>query len=158
MNMSELFGRVIKCNLANRKGTSASNQKALWSDDQYVKEHILSLVDPSSQGKNPEEQGLEELEMAQSSVPNGSHSPPPKKMKSTSPSSSLLPPTSSTSDSSANPVVFFDITISGKPVGRIEIMLRRDVVPSKFANIYGLLNWAINLFLLLLEVEVDSRE
>lgn len=30
---------------------------------------------------------------------------------------------------SENPVVFFDITIGGSPKGRIEMELRRDVVP-----------------------------
>ena len=34
----------------------------------------------------------------------------------------------------SNPVVFFDITIGGKPAGRIEMTLRADVVPKAISH------------------------
>lgn len=34
----------------------------------------------------------------------------------------------------ANPVVFFDMSIGGKPAGRIEMTLRADVVPKTAEN------------------------
>lgn len=38
-----------------------------------------------------------------------------------------------------NPVVFFDITADGKPLGRIEMTLRADVVPKTAENFrYGM--------------------
>merc|ERR1711904_434221 len=38
----------------------------------------------------------------------------------------------------SNPVVFFDMTIGGKPIGRIEMTLRADVVPKTAANFRAL--------------------
>ncbi len=38
----------------------------------------------------------------------------------------------------ANPVVFFDISIGGKPAGRIEMTLRKDVVPKTVENFRAL--------------------
>ena len=35
---------------------------------------------------------------------------------------------------SSNPVVFFDISIGGKPTGRIEMELNADVVPKTAEN------------------------
>jgi cyclophilin family peptidyl-prolyl cis-trans isomerase len=39
---------------------------------------------------------------------------------------------------SDNPVVFFDISIGGKPAGRIEMELRADVVPKTAENFRAL--------------------
>lgn len=38
----------------------------------------------------------------------------------------------------SNPVVFFDITIGGKPTGRIEMTLRADTVPRTAENFRAL--------------------
>merc|ERR1712206_43735 len=38
----------------------------------------------------------------------------------------------------SNPVVFFDMTASGKPLGRIEMTLRADVVPKTAENFRAL--------------------
>lgn len=43
-----------------------------------------------------------------------------------------------TSPSSSNPIVFFDISIGGKPAGRIEMLLRADVVPKTAENFRAL--------------------
>ena len=38
----------------------------------------------------------------------------------------------------ANPVCFFDITIGGTPAGRIEMVLRADIVPKTAENFRAL--------------------
>jgi cyclophilin family peptidyl-prolyl cis-trans isomerase len=35
---------------------------------------------------------------------------------------------------SSNPIVYLDVSIAGRPVGRIEITLRADVVPRTAEN------------------------
>merc|ERR1719411_1585460 len=40
--------------------------------------------------------------------------------------------------SSSNPVVYFDMEIGGKPAGRIEMTLRKDIVPKTAENFRAL--------------------
>eukprot|EP00035_Acanthoeca_spectabilis_P013224 m.243081 g.243081 ORF g.243081 m.243081 type:complete len:79 (-) comp15834_c1_seq1:833-1069(-) len=38
----------------------------------------------------------------------------------------------------ANPVCFMDITVNGQPVGRLEIVVREDIVPKTTASFVNL--------------------
>jgi peptidylprolyl isomerase len=49
----------------------------------------------------------------------------------------IIPPWASEL-SAANPIVFFDISVGGKPVGRIEMTLAKDVVPQTVENFRAL--------------------
>ena len=50
------------------------------------------------------------------------------------PSFSLQPPRKQKMEGQRNPIVFFDISIANRPAGRIEMILRSDVVPRTCEN------------------------
>ena len=53
-------------------------------------------------------------------------------------SAALFSPATSTTRRESNPLVFMDITVDGKELGRIVIELRKDVVPKTAANFLAL--------------------
>ncbi|XP_054706219.1 peptidyl-prolyl cis-trans isomerase E-like [Uloborus diversus] len=103
MNDSELFGRTIRVNIAKPMRIKEGSTRAVWSDDNWLKEHAgETLQDEENDGKRK----LDEDE---------SEEPEKKRQKS-------------------NPVVYFDISVDGEEVGRIQITLRKDIVPLTAEN------------------------
>ncbi|NXL47372.1 PPIE isomerase, partial [Podilymbus podiceps] len=100
MNESELFGRTIRVNLAKPMRIKEGSSRPVWSDDDWLKKFSGKTLE-----ENTEEAGAE---APKPEVQEGE--PPAKKSR-------------------VNPRVFMDIKIGNKPAGRLQILLRSDVVP-----------------------------
>ncbi|NXW31970.1 PPIE isomerase, partial [Phaetusa simplex] len=100
MNESELFGRTIRVNLAKPMRIKEGSSRPVWSDDDWLKRFSGKTLE-----ENTEEAGAE---APKPEVQEGE--PPAKKSR-------------------ANPQVYMDIKIGNKPAGRLQILLRSDVVP-----------------------------
>ncbi|XP_023209840.1 peptidyl-prolyl cis-trans isomerase E-like [Centruroides sculpturatus] len=106
MNDSELFGRTIRVNIAKPMKIKEGSVKPVWADDSWLKEYAGKTLNESEETEDNNKRPAEEsLE----------DEPEKKKMK-------------------ANPMVYFDIKIDGRDVGRIRILLRKDVVPLTAEN------------------------
>ncbi|XP_013786126.1 peptidyl-prolyl cis-trans isomerase E-like, partial [Limulus polyphemus] len=102
MNDSELFGRTVRVNLAKPMKIKEGSTRAVWADDTWLKQHAgetLELEDQEKEGLKRPAQEAEEEE-----------EPQKKKVKN-------------------NPEVYLDIKIGGEEIGRIRILLRKDIVP-----------------------------
>ncbi|NXE04323.1 PPIE isomerase, partial [Lophotis ruficrista] len=100
MNESELFGRTIRVNLAKPMRIKEGSSRPVWSDDDWLKRFSGKTLE-----ENTEEAGAE---APKPEVQEGE--PPAKKSR-------------------VNPQVYMDIKIGNKPAGRLQILLRSDVVP-----------------------------
>ncbi|NXG73097.1 PPIE isomerase, partial [Baryphthengus martii] len=100
MNESELFGRTIRVNLAKPMRIKEGSSRPVWSDDEWLKKFSGKTLE-----ENTEEAGAE---APKTEAQEGE--PPAKKSR-------------------VNPQVYMDIKIGNKPAGRLQILLRSDVVP-----------------------------
>ncbi|KAJ7304447.1 hypothetical protein JRQ81_012008 [Phrynocephalus forsythii] len=105
MNESELFGRTIRVNLAKPMRIKEGSSRPVWSDDDWLKKFSGKTLE-----ENVEEEGAEP---ARSETQEGE--PPAKKSR-------------------VNPQVYMDIKIGNKPAGRLNILLRSDIVPMTAEN------------------------
>ncbi|KFR15802.1 Peptidyl-prolyl cis-trans isomerase E, partial [Opisthocomus hoazin] len=105
MNESELFGRTIRVNLAKPMRIKEGSSRPVWSDDEWLKKFSGKTLE-----ENTEEAGAE---TPKPKVQEGE--PPAKKSR-------------------VNPQVYMDIKIGNKPAGRLQILLRADVVPMTVEN------------------------
>ncbi|XP_004851092.1 peptidyl-prolyl cis-trans isomerase E isoform X3 [Heterocephalus glaber] len=105
MNESELFGRTIRVNLAKPMRIKEGSSRPVWSDDDWLKKFSGKTLE-----ENKEEEGAE---APKAETQEGE--PPAKKARS-------------------NPQVYMDIKIGNKPAGRIQMLLRSDVVPMTAEN------------------------
>ncbi|XP_065183173.1 uncharacterized protein LOC135814048 [Sycon ciliatum] len=106
MNNAEIHGRTIRCNLAKPMKATERSMKAVWSEEGWLKQHAGGGTGEEvlSAPSNVDESSTATEEEGAKSKPKGNSS------------------------------VFFDITIGGKPAGRITILLRHDVVPMTAEN------------------------
>ncbi|NXN13620.1 PPIE isomerase, partial [Indicator maculatus] len=105
VNESELFGRTIRVNLAKPMRIKEGSSRPVWSDDEWLKKFSGKTLE-----ENAEEAGAE---APKTEAQEGE--PPAKKTR-------------------VNPQVFMDIKIGNKPAGRLQILLRSDVVPMTVEN------------------------
>ncbi|GFT92445.1 peptidyl-prolyl cis-trans isomerase E [Nephila pilipes] len=105
MNDSELFGRTIRVNLAKPMRIKEGSTRAVWSDDNWLKEHAGETLeqDESEEGEKRKHDDDKEED------------PEKKRQKS-------------------NPLVYFDISIDEQEIGRIQFKLRKDLVPLTTEN------------------------
>lgn len=110
MNDSELFGRTIRVNLAKPMKIKEGSSRAVWSDDAWLKQHAGETLNNNEEDEDQksDKRAHEETEDDESQK---------KKQKTNS-----------------NPVVYLDIKIDGQDYGRIQILLRKDVVPVTAEN------------------------
>uniref|UniRef100_G3X115 Peptidyl-prolyl cis-trans isomerase E n=4 Tax=Sarcophilus harrisii TaxID=9305 RepID=G3X115_SARHA len=105
MNESELFGRTIRVNLAKPMKIKEGSSRPVWSDDDWLKKFSGKTLEENK------EEGASEPPTSE--APEGE--PPAKKAR-------------------ANPQVYMDIKIGNKPAGRIQMLLRSDIVPMTVEN------------------------
>lgn len=105
MNDSELFGRTVRVNIAKPMKIKEGSVRPVWADDNWLKEYAGKTLNEDEETEDNKRPAEESME----------DEPEKKKMKS-------------------NPMVYFDIKIDGRDVGRIRIMLRNDVVPITAEN------------------------
>ncbi|XP_005607244.2 peptidyl-prolyl cis-trans isomerase E isoform X1 [Equus caballus] len=104
-NESELFGRTIRVNLAKPMRIKEGSSRPVWSDDDWLRKFSGKTLE-----ENKEEEGSEPPK-----VETQEGEPAAKKARS-------------------NPQVYMDIKIGNKPAGRIQMLLRSDVVPMTAEN------------------------
>ncbi|CAG0879799.1 unnamed protein product [Cyprideis torosa] len=115
MNDSELYGRTIRVNVAKPLKIREGSSRPVWADDEWLRAHAgetLKGVGGPGQAEDAEKKDDEVTESAESGATE----------------------TSKTKKGSENPQVFFDVKIGAVNVGRIVIMLRKDVVPKTAEN------------------------
>lgn len=110
MNLSELFGRVIKCSMAKPIAIKDGSVRPIWAEDDWLKENALKSVDGA-------------LDDGQKDGKASSDEREPKKPK---------------MEIKANPRVFFDIDVGGRPLGRMVFQLRADLAPKTVQNFISL--------------------
>ncbi|KAI9314671.1 cyclophilin-type peptidyl-prolyl cis-trans isomerase [Zopfochytrium polystomum] len=122
MHLSELYGKVIKVNLAKPMKMRDGSFKPIWADEAWLKEHAAGGDDEKdSSAANNEEGGKGET----SGESKAEDQPAAKRVR-TEP------------DTSGSVKVFFDIEIGGTKAGRIVMALRPDVAPKTVENFRAL--------------------
>eukprot|EP00038_Savillea_parva_P017615 m.21166 g.21166 ORF g.21166 m.21166 type:complete len:335 (-) comp3865_c0_seq1:130-1134(-) len=134
MNESELFGRTLKVNHAKPMSTASGRSRAIWEDEDWLRRHT-EATEVSEMGtiagftdQLRKKTGMEGGEAAET----GAGSAGSKKAKGPAADSDDTAPAARTGG--RNPHVFFDISIGGKPTGRVVCELRADVVPKTAEN------------------------
>ncbi|KAJ3143221.1 hypothetical protein HK100_000020 [Physocladia obscura] len=121
LHLSELLGRVIKVSLAKPSKMKLDQNKPVWSDEAWLREHTLKENDTldavaAAAAAQRDDSGADES-VVKTKDDEGAE-PSAKRIKQTK----------------DNPRVFFDIEIGGAKAGRIIMELRADVVPKTVKN------------------------
>eukprot|EP00053_Salpingoeca_punica_P005631 m.55638 g.55638 ORF g.55638 m.55638 type:complete len:346 (-) comp13328_c0_seq1:159-1196(-) len=147
MNETELFGRTLKVNLARATSLKSNAGKAIWEDENWMKEHgfqasggddvMMSAADlTDSMRKEFDAKGdpatlaalASSKAAAAAAAGTKSSSKRGETEDSTQTQSAVKRPRSE------NPRVYFDISIGGRAEGRIVMELRADVTPRTAEN------------------------
>ncbi|KNC75863.1 peptidyl-prolyl cis-trans isomerase E [Sphaeroforma arctica JP610] len=115
MHEAELYGRTITVNHAKDKQLNERSMKPVWSEESWLQKH----------GEN-----ATEVDDGQATLENGEAMAVDR--------ASADKASDDQTSEGRNPIVFLDMSVGGKAVGRITIELRKDVVPKTAANFLGL--------------------
>lgn len=109
-----LSGRTIRVNLAKPIKLKEASYKAVWADDEWLSKHAGKNVakEEDNDGGDEKEEDAEDDEQTEDQTTGEEGN---KNLQS-------------------NPQVFLDIRIDGQFAGRINILLRKDVVPKTVEN------------------------
>ncbi|KAK8762956.1 hypothetical protein V5799_014140 [Amblyomma americanum] len=108
MNDSELFGRTIRVNIAKPMKIKEGSTRAVWSEDSWLRQHAGETLNTKEDDEDSKEGGEADAE---------SDAKESEKAK-----------------NAANPQVYLDISVDGQEIGRIRIILYKDVVPLTAEN------------------------
>lgn len=110
MNDSELFGRTIRVNVAKPMKIKEGSTRAVWSEDSWLRQHAGETLN-TKEGDDDDTKEEGEDGVADSDTKE------PEKAKKV-----------------VNPQVYLDISVDGQEIGRIRIVLYKDVVPLTAEN------------------------
>ena len=119
MNDAEICGRTIRVNLAKPLRATEASTRAVWQSDQWLQKYAGKSTEEGGGGGEAANGQNNGTEPANSETDNQE---PVKEAK----------PTKS------NPEVYFEIRADGRFIGRIKILLRKDVVPLTVQNFLAL--------------------
>ncbi|TPX60508.1 hypothetical protein PhCBS80983_g01693 [Powellomyces hirtus] len=125
MDSAELYGKVMKVNLARPMKGQSFTTKAIWNEEEWLKKHVAGVPDKIADGETDAGEHNDE------EAPVDGEPPVAKKAK-------LASAVSAAPSEKGNPLVYFDIEIGGVMAGRIIILLRADVVPKTAENFRAL--------------------
>lgn len=108
MNDSELFGRTIRVNVAKPMKIKEGSTKAVWSEDSWLRQHAGETL-------NEDDATAEESQKDPDETTDNAND-------------------AETTKKTANPQVYLDVSVDGQEVGRIRIILYKDVVPLTAEN------------------------
>ncbi|KAK6099814.1 hypothetical protein MT418_001195 [Batrachochytrium dendrobatidis] len=134
MHLAELCGRVIKVNMARPIKFSSVHTRAIWEDEEWIEENRSALVtaesvDESTQPvKEEREKTPEPTTFAEAALHKA------KKQKQLESATSTI----TSQPTTISDRVFMDISIGGKPVGRIVIQLALETTPLTCKNFHAL--------------------
>jgi len=134
MHESELHGRTIRVNLARPMKMKEGYSKAIWADENWLREHGEAAYEPE-QGTAADfvnemrrKVGVQGDEDPSDAAASG------EGKKKAGDAMEVEEQSKPKRHRGQNPIVFFDITIGGTAAGRIEMELRADVVPKTAEN------------------------
>ncbi|KAI2805717.1 hypothetical protein BLOT_004719 [Blomia tropicalis] len=134
MNESEIYGKTIRVNLAKPNKLREASYKAIWADDEWLSKHA------GKQLKNDTANGLLRRTDNDDDDSDAGNDQDEENLNSTNDNENISSTNQTETKSNnnknkdENPQVFFDIKIDGQQVGRIRILLRKDVVPQTVEN------------------------
>ncbi|RWS13088.1 peptidyl-prolyl cis-trans isomerase E-like protein [Dinothrombium tinctorium] len=111
MNDSEIFGKTIRVNIAKPMKLKEGSARAVWQDDAWLQQHAGATLEQQKQANDADEASEEQDEATEEQAVASSLPKQP-----------------------TNPEVYFDIRIDGQFVGRIRMLLRKDIVPLTAEN------------------------
>ncbi|KAK2106517.1 hypothetical protein P7K49_016031 [Saguinus oedipus] len=146
MNESELFGRTIRVNLAKPMRIKEGSSRPVWSDDDWLKKFSGKTLEENKEeeGSEPPKAETQEMLRVVDHRPEKCCSVTVKQEEEADASKGKpdeitclcmgLRLASTEGEPAAkkarsNPQVYMDIKIGNKPAGRIQMLLRSDVVP-----------------------------
>ena len=131
MNLSELYGRVLKVKLAKPMKFRDSAVKAVWEEEEWLQEHAANNVSTSEDSAVVTDASIVQDEHDNSKINS-------KEAANVVDSTEPQIPTKKAKMNHGNPKVWFDIEIAGKKAGKIVMELRADIVPKTAENFRSL--------------------
>ena len=125
MNDAEICGRTIRVNLAKPLRATETSTRAVWQSDQWLQKYA-GKSEEAGEGQTIGQNGG--LDIGQKSDQNEPTDEAAKQAETGKVSKPLK----------SNPEVYFEIRVDGRFVGRIKILLRKDVAPLTVQNFLAL--------------------
>ncbi|RUS23213.1 peptidyl-prolyl cis-trans isomerase E [Endogone sp. FLAS-F59071] len=119
MNLSELYGKVIKVNLARPQRLTSSSNRAVWSEDAWLQKYAMPQTAADAD---------QDMDAADGEVGAGNVADPVS-----APAAPVSVP-----KVTGKPVVYMDVKIGNSTAGKILIELRADIVPKTAENFRAL--------------------
>lgn len=129
MNDAEICGRTIRVNLAKPLRATEASTRAVWQSDQWLQKYAGKSTEEGGEAANGQTTGGQTAGDDQS---NGNQPTSSETRQAAEPVVKVAKPVKS------NPEVYFEIRADGRFLGRIKILLRKDVVPLTVQNFLAL--------------------
>lgn len=129
MNDAEICGRTIRVNLAKPLRATESSTRAVWQSDQWLQKYAGKANEPAGDSQHNEAGGSNGVAGQGNGEPTEGDTEKQERQETVKVSKT---------PSKSNPEVYFEIRTDGRFIGRIRILLRKDVVPLTVQNFLAL--------------------